>query len=190
MTHPILTIDEQIADAVAAAARGDDGIARERLDALTTEDRRRALYGLLRAAGELSEEIAAIEAYRRIVLAEIDATLSGKSIRLEWLETQIKATAEPLLAGKAKLVDMPGAGRVQFRDYEASLRIADPDAYIESLDADERERLVEMVQKLKTNDAKAYAATVLADHGEIMPGVERIEARRTATISYSREVSS
>jgi len=190
-TTPVhLPVDDQIADAISAFARGDDDIAVSTVDQLSADDRRRTLFGMMRAAGELDAEIAALEAYRRIVDAEIAATVSGKTNRKAWLEEQIKRTAEPLLTGKSKNVDMPGAGRVQYRDYGETLSIADPEAYIAALDADERERLVELRPHLKTNDAKQYAATVLAEHGEVMPGVERIPARRTATVSYVREVLS
>ena len=148
------------------------------------------LVGLMRAAGELSDEIESLREYLASVQREVEATVSGKASRLAWLEQQIKATAEPLLTGKSKNVDLPGVGRVQYRDYSEALRIADAEAYIAGLAADERARLVEMRPHLKTVAAKAYAATVLADHGEVMPGVEVIEAHRTATVSYAREVLS
>ena len=162
--------------------------ARAMLDELSAEDRRRTVFGMLRAASALHAEISELTEYLARVQAEVQQSTMPKKQRLVWLEEQIKRTAEPLLTGKTKNVDMPGAGRVQYRDYSEALRVADAEAFIAALDADERERLVELRPHLKTLDAKQYAATVLAEHGEVMPGVERVEAHRTATISYTQEL--
>lgn len=181
-------IDDQInAILLAASEHDNESGASAAIDELSTEDRRRTVFGMLRAAGALVDEIKALTDYEARIHAEVARAADPKKRQLAWLEEQIKRVAEPLLTGKAKNVDMPGAGRVQFRDYAETLRVADDEAYIAALDADERERLVELRPHLKTVDAKQYAATVLAEHGELMPGMERIEARRTASISYSQE---
>lgn len=185
-----LPIDDQIGAIVEAAQEfGNEDGASAAIDELSAEDRRRTLFGMLRAAGALENEIRELTEYLARVQAEVQQAALPKKQRLAWLEEQIKRTAEPLLTGKTKNVDMPGAGRVQYRDYSEALRVADAEAFIAALDADERERLVELRPHLKTLDAKQYAATVLADHGEVMPGVERVEAHRTASISYVQEVT-
>ena len=177
-----LPVDEEIAEVVRLLDI-DSESAQARL--LTAGDVRRTLFGLMRHAEAILAEFEEQDLQLRMIQDEVDRARHPKLRALHFLEEQIKALAEPLLAGKSKHVDIVGAGRVQFRDYQAGVRIEDPETFISALGADERERLVEMRPHLRTGDAKAYAATVLADHGEIIPGAAHVEAHREASIDYS-----
>lgn len=159
----------------------------ERVDGLTLpeDERRRLLYGQLKDGQQLACEIEELEKQRRMVVGEYDSALSRLRERLEQVESAVTPLAESLLPGKAKHYDVPGVARVQFRDYQRDVRIADPDTFIEALGADERNELVEMRPKLKTTEAKAYAKAVIeTEGGEILPGVEVVPERRMVTVKF------
>lgn len=165
-------------------ARAMEDDAREQLRQHWERDSRRTLAGMLRTARRIRAELDEDAKYLAMIAAEIERKNAGKRGSLAFLEQQAQALGEQLLVVGSKHVDVPGAGRLQFTDRKAGVRIADPLAFIAALDADTRPSLIEIVEKLKTNDAKKYAEAVLQQDGELLPGVERVEAQRTATIAY------
>lgn len=146
-------------------------------------DRRRQLYAMLRDLRQVEAEIAEQQKWIVVAMEDAQATVARLQARKADLEAQIGSEGELFLVGDSKHVDIPGMGRIQYRDYDPTLRIADDKAFIAALGADERARLVEKRDHLLTNEAKAYAAVVMAGSSEILPGVERIPARREHTIT-------
>lgn len=175
-------IDQEIADVLERVA-SDAPPEQSELDAIWLADSRRTAFGMMRALAAAQRVIDDHETYLAMVEDETRRAIAPMLQRAAWLKAQLIPLCELLLPPGTKHVDFPAVGRAQFRDYQASLRIDDPDAFIAALGAEERARLVEMKPKLLTVPAKAYAQQVLDDHGELMPGVERVEAHREASIS-------
>lgn len=187
-TEMRLPVDDEIERILAQVSAGEPFIQAE-LDAVWLADARRSLFGMMRAARRLLDECEEQREYCAMIQAEVERTLAPKMQSFRFLEQQIKQLAEVLLVGKAKHVDVPGAGRIQYRDHRETLRIEDDAAFISALSADERHVLVEDRPHLKRDDAKAYAAQVLGDTGQILPGVERVEAYRSSAIEFDRFTS-
>lgn len=154
-------------------------------DASRLDRSRRTLFGLMRAAAREQASAVDAETWGETVADEVRARVARAKERFDWIEAQIKILAPDFLLEKSKHVDIPGAGRVQFKDYEPSLRVSDPDAFIASLGADERKLLVEQRDHLRTNEAKTYATNVLQESGEVIPGIERIPAHRESNITFT-----
>lgn len=143
----------------------------------------RYLYGVMAEMREIQEEIANLEAARRAVLTAHDDRLVRLEARFDQASESAARLAEPLLPRGSKHVDIPGLGRVQFRDYQAGVRVADPRALLQwAVDA-ERTDLYERVPRLLAGEAKKAADAALASDGELLPGVERVEARRVPTVA-------
>lgn len=173
-------------DEIAAALSEEGDFVVYRILEMWARDQRRTFFGMLRQAKRIRDALEADATWHAMIESELARKNEGNVRSLAFLEAQIETLAEQLLTEDSKHVDVPGAGRVQYRDYAAAIRIADPDAFIAALDADERARLVETVEKLKTNDAKKYQEEVLkTEGGTLLPGVEEVPARRTATIEYA-----
>lgn len=144
----------------------------------------RILLSLMRQRQQMMREIAERDRWMRIVMDEYDRETAPMKVALGNVEEQIKATAERLIPDGKKSVDVPGHGRVQFRDYAESVRIGNPDAMLEWAREVERDDLYETVQtyKLDRTAAVALAKQALASAGEVLPGVEVRPARREAYI--------
>ena len=153
----------------------------------TTEERRernrRQLYAMTRGYLQAAGEFAEATRWKAIAVEDADDTLRRIDDRMRDLKGQIELLAEDFLVGDSKHVDLAGLARIQFRSTEAGLRIADADALIASLGADERALLVETRDHLLTTEAKKYAEKVLEESGEVLPGVIRTEAQRSASIT-------
>lgn len=148
-------------------------------------DVRRAIYGLLRQIDRVDAEQHDADEWLRVVVNEMQAKAEKRKRARGFLEEQAAGLAETLLRpGGPKNVDVPGAGRIQFRDLGATVRIADPGAFIAWAKEHERGDLYDavMVEKLKTTEAKRAAEHLAYSEGEELPGVELIPARRTASI--------
>lgn len=155
------------------------------LDDVSEERReraRRALYAVTRDYFQTADEYTEALAWRQVAIEHSDETLGRLDGRIRDLKGQIELLAADFLVGNSKHVDLAGLGRIQFRDTPAGVRIADAEAFMASLGADERARLVEQRPHLLTTEAKKYAEAVMAESAEILPGVERTEAQRTATL--------
>lgn len=185
-TLPVDTeFDEMIEDYLSVDE--DDGATAEDIaawDSFLLTDVRRSVFGMMRAAQQRLAEIDDREIWLAMITEEVERAVAPKRRQIQWLETQIKELAEQLLVGKSKTVTVPGAGDVAYVDRKEALSITDAEAFIAALSADELAVLVERRPHLKTNEAKAYAATVLSESAKLLPGVERIEARRTSTVHY------
>lgn len=147
---------------------------------------RRQLYAMLRDLRQVDAEIAEQQRWVTVAIEEAQATVARLRARKADLEERIASEGEMFLVGDSKHVDIPGMGRIQYRDYDPTLRIADPQAFMDALNADERALLVQQRDTLKTNEAKAYADTVL--HGGdavILPGVEIVPPRREHSINLT-----
>lgn len=152
---------------------------------------RRQLYAMLRDLRQVDAEIAEQQRWVTVAIEEAQVTVARLRVRKTDLEDRIASEGEMFLVGDSKHVDIPGMGRIQYVDHQAALRIADDKAFIAALGADERARLVEQRDHLKTNEAKAYADTVLKDgDGELIPGVERVPARREHSINLTASTPS
>ena len=147
------------------------------------ERSRRQLYAMtsdyLQAAGEFTEATR----WKAIAVEDADDTLRRIDDRMRDLKGQIELLAADFLVGDSKHVDLAGLGRVQYRDTPAGLRIADADAFMAVLGSDERALLVEQRDHLRTAEAKKYAEVVMQESGEMLVGVERTEATRSASIT-------
>lgn len=158
----------------------------EELDDTTEERRernRRQLYAMTRGYLQAAGEFAEATRWKAIAVEDADDTLRRIDDRMRDLKGQIELLAADFLVGDSKHVDLAGLARIQFRSTEAGLRIADPEAFMASLAGDERALLIEHREVLITNAAKAYAANVLQESGELIAGTERTEATRSASIT-------
>lgn len=162
-----------------------EAVLRER-DASRLDRSRRTLLGLMRALARVRARKQARADWFEMVVREAAAAGASDTQAEDWLSASIEAIAPDFLLEGSKHVDVPGAGRIQYRDTPAGLRIADAEAFMASLGADERARLVEQRPHLLTTEAKKYAEAVMAESAEILPGVERTEAQRTATMYPSQ----
>lgn len=187
-----LPVDDEIVDVLGRLsdqlaeneAFTDEG-AQKAILAMFDTDSRRAMFGMLRQARMIKAQLDADEHWLAMQRGEVERKNESAKRSLAFLESQVQALAESLLIPGSKHVDVPGAGRIQYRDYKAGVRIADADSFMESLGPDERASLIEMRPHLKTTEAKKYVEAVLeTEDGELLPGTERVEARRTATIEY------
>lgn len=191
---PYLEVDEAIDGALRSfETRGfveeDDfenqNNARFDLREMAERDALWTVAGMMRAARRISAELDRSALYLTRLEAEISRRNASKVRQYEFLCELIREYGESLLLPGSKHVDVPGVGRIQYRDIKESLSIKDHDAFMGALDADEKARLVEMRPHLKTNEAKQYQQAVLeTEGGQLLPGVERVEARRTASISF------
>lgn len=152
-------------------------------DASRLDRSRRTLFGLMRALARVRASKRDRGEWVMTVINEANAASEKDMATETFLVANIEAIAPDFLLEGSKHVDVPGAGRIQFTDRKAGLRIADADAFIAGLGADERALLVEQRDHLRTTEAKTYAANVLQESGELIPGTERTEARRDSTIS-------
>ena len=175
-----LPIEEEIAALMDAADEPDPAL----FQGLIEDDARRTLVGLLRALRREQTAVEDARAWARTVYDEVERANAPRLRTVAFLEEQVARVAEGLIPAGRKSVDVPGIARIQYRDLKDDVRIAEPESFIDALGADERERLVEMRPHLKTNEAKAYARTVIEESGELMPGIERVEARRTTAIQW------
>ena len=153
---------------------------------MTTEngDDRKALFSLMRMRAELQRKLNDKAAWIQVIQEEHARETEPMRQELSHLEEQIKATGVRLIPPDQKFVDVPGYGRVQYRNYKAAIRISDPEAFIAWAKEVERTDLYEVVTTEKLNRAAAtkVAGAVLTDDGEQLPGVEVQLARREAYI--------
>lgn len=154
-------------------------------DASRLDRSRRTLFGLMRALARVRAQMVERRSWANMVAEELNSGLTADIETEKWLESSIEAIAPDFLLEGSKHVDVPGTGRVQFTDRKAGLWIADADAFMASLGADKRELMVEMRPHLLTNEAKKYAEAVLQESAEVLPGVERTEAHRDASITLT-----
>lgn len=182
-----LPVDAEVDELIERMTETGDEITPEQraeLDAMVLSDSRRMAYGMMRAAAQLKAEIQDRRQWLSMISTEVERELATKIRSLEWLEVQLEDVGEVLLVGKSKTVTIPGLGKIAYSDHQARLSIADDEAFMDALGADERAVLIEQRPHIKRNDAKAYAQRVLEETGALLPGVERIEAQRTASIRY------
>ena len=183
-----LPVDAEVDELLERVTESGDEITPEQraeLDAILLSDSRRMAFGMMRAAAQLKAEIQDRRAWVAMIAAEVERDLAPRIRSLEWVEGQIEDVGEVLLVGKSKTVTIPGLGKIAYFDHQAWLSIADDEAFMGALSADERAVLIEQRPHLKRNDAKAYAQRVHESTGALLPGVERIEAQRTASIRYA-----
>lgn len=156
------------------------------------EDVRLVLLEKMRQYREYQAQIAEVEREAELQRAEITAWLDAvdrsAAERTAVARSQSKELSEEIERLARLLVprdehgkptrkheDIPGLGRVKWVKRSAGMRIVDAEAFMGSLGADERARLVEQRPHLRTNDAKQYALEVMQATGEVVAGVERID---------------
>lgn len=178
MSDVNLPIDGEIEE---AAFTQDEGAVRRLWD----EDARRGLFGMLRQARALQQQLDESARYLAMIVTEVADNDALKRQALLFLKEQIEVLGRDLLVGSSKHVDVPGAGRVQYRTRAESMRIIDEKAFMSALGADERALMVESVDVLRTNEAKAYAKATLEETGELLPGVARLPETTGVSITFS-----
>lgn len=156
----------------------------ETLDELWAQDAKRTLFGMMALGKRLRGDIEERNAWLATVREEVTQGIALDAEKLAFLEEQIERLASGLLVGKSQHVDVPGMGRVQYRSFGATVKIADPEAFMSALNAEDREALVEMRPHLRTTDAKKWALDEIKA-GALPEGVERVEARTTGTVTYT-----
>ena len=175
-----LPIEEEIAALMDAADEPDPAL----FQGLIEDDARRTLVGLLRALRREQTAVEDARAWARTVYDEVERANAPRLRTVAFLEEQVARVAEGLIPAGRKSVDVPGIARVQFTDRAGYLRIADAEAFVEALGADERERLVEWAPKVKGAEAKQYATEVQETTGETLPGTEFVPARTSVSIRW------
>lgn len=173
--------DEEYADEIAFSRKHADTT----LSRLIEQDSRRVMFGMASAARRMRDELAADAAYLRMVADEIDRKNTSRRTQAAWLEEQVKQVAETLLPEGSKHVDMPGIARVQFTDRKRTVKIDDPEAFIEWAAEFGHTELYEEKTTLKVNDAKAVAKTALLEMGNLLPGVEDVPGERTSVLQWA-----
>lgn len=151
---------------------------------LFEEDARRALFGMMLSAKRLAAKRQDRADWLRTISDEVRADDASDATRLEWMEAMIERYAVTMTTDGSKRVVVPGVGRIQYRLYQPSVRIADTEAFTAALNAEDRDALVEMRPHLRTNDAKAWAAEHLGTTGELVEGVEVVPGGLKGTVTY------
>lgn len=149
-----------------------------------TSDPRVLLFGLMRQRAEKMRALNDKAAWLQVIQEEHARETAPLRREIAHLEEQIKAEAVRAIPEGKKSVDVPGYGRIQYRDYQGGVRIVDPEAFIKWAKAAERTDLYEVVttERLKRAEATKAASDALAAYGEQLPGVEVQPPRREAYI--------
>lgn len=134
---------------------------------------RRAALGLLRELQQLEREDAEDKRWLTAVVEEAAERASKRNVRADEIRGLLEQIVADMRLPGSQHVDVPGIARIQFRTTEPSLRIAEPEAFIQWARDHERHDLI----KVKTTTtviadaAKDEAARALSQAGELLPGV-------------------
>ena len=151
----------------------------EDIAAAAAKDTRRALYGIMRELQRRNDTLANAAAYFKIVQDEFDRVVERQRGPIAFLEEQAQRLAKEL-AGDSKHHDITGIARIQFRHTEPRPFISDPEQVVEWLKQHEREDLIRVKEEPKATLVNA----LVAESGELIPGVEMAPAADSASIKW------
>ena len=137
------------------------------------------LFGVLRNMKYEQAQRAQIAEYLRVVKGECEVAIGLIDRRLDELTERARGMAELLTPEGSKHIDLPGLGRIQFRDYQPGYTVADADVLLKWAVEHEREELFEYRPVL---DKKS--SLELAREGEELPGIDPTAAHRTMSIQF------
>jgi len=104
--------------------------ARGPLDAFDEDTRRRMVIRLMHQYREASEAIANESRWMQAAVAEFNQRTAKLSDWQNELDEMIGRLARPLAPKDKKFVDVPGLGRISWREQKEYVRVADADTFI------------------------------------------------------------
>ncbi len=157
-------------------------------DPPSPERDRKYLVILLRQYQQAKRESDEAEAWFNAIEDVYQDEQAIRMTTLASLSIAIEELAKELLPADAKHIDVPGIARVAFRTQPEYLRVADHEAFMDWAQGVERPDLWSeaVVRKLDTAAAKELAEEARRETGELIAGMELVEAKTTMKIEAAR----
>lgn len=183
-------IDELLRERMADHAPDPNGVVHndsEEMLADLMQTPTRTLFGMARAVQRMRAQLDTLAAERGMINEEYDRRANAIGAQMRFLDSTIGVYVterREATHGRETYLDIPGVGRWSTTAHASSFTLTDAAKAIAWIRGEGRETLRVMIKEepeLRWGDFKSALPALVAEHGELPPGIERT----AATVSYT-----